>query len=106
MWSAMFAGTKPFRLNKGQLQLVFAPALPGWLFPQDGQVSFAFLGGCRVTYHNPKKLDTFDAKARIRKIELHANGQRIEIGGDVIGAPHALAVREGKVEKIDVYIDG
>mmetsp|Transcript_5537 Transcript_5537/g.12369 ORF Transcript_5537/g.12369 Transcript_5537/m.12369 type:complete len:1160 (+) Transcript_5537:156-3635(+) len=60
MWGLMFAGPAPFSLDrKGALQLAFSPALPGWLFPQDGQVSFAFLGSVTVTYVNPTQEDTW-----------------------------------------------
>lgn len=60
MWAIMFAGPKPFTLDdKGKLKLQFAPKLPGWLFTDEGKVSFTFLGAVTVTYVNPKKEDTW-----------------------------------------------
>ena len=60
MWVIMMAGKTPFSLDTaGKLQLIFRPVLAGWLFNDDGTVTFTFLGGVQVTYHNPAKTDSW-----------------------------------------------
>jgi hypothetical protein len=104
IWSFMMAGKQPFVMRDGQLQLSLQPALPGWLFTAEGCASFSFLGKCMVTYHNPKRVDTFADGARIQRIELRTDdGKSIKIDGDVIGHPHAALVRDGRVEQIDLF---
>jgi hypothetical protein len=102
MWSVMMAGKRPFFVQDGELRLAFKPTLPGWLFDQDGTVTFTFLGGCRVVYHNPGKVDTFaNGGLEPRAITLHAtDGRTIEIPGGVIGAPYAAMVRDGQIVRM------
>ena len=104
IWHIMMAGETPFFMRKGRLCLSFKPVLPGWLFPESGDLSFRFLGCCMVTYHNPKRLDTFRGRVRPRQIDIYAPGCRmITIDGDTISSPYAQWVRSGKVERIEVF---
>lgn len=59
IWWFMLVGDSPFKFENGQLILEFKPALAGWLFDEEGKISFKFLGNCMVTYHNPQKIDTY-----------------------------------------------
>jgi hypothetical protein len=56
MWHLMFQGPTPFvhDAESGALSLKLEPALPAWLFTDDGTVEFNFLGRVAVTYHNPR----------------------------------------------------
>jgi hypothetical protein len=91
-------------MQQGRLHLAFQPALPGWLFTDEGKLSFTFLGQCTVTYHNPRRLDTYHEAMRIQKMRLlDSAGEWIEISGDVIAAPYAESVREGKIREIELY---
>ena len=104
MWSVMMAGHKPFFMQDGQLCLSLRPVLPGWLFAEDGTVTFKFLGYCEVTYHNPHRLDTFTGGLRPHKIALYTEDEHaIVLTGDVIGPPYATKVREGQIASIHVY---
>ncbi|WP_058486419.1 hypothetical protein [Defluviitalea phaphyphila] len=105
MWNIMMVGKKPFILKDNKLCLCFSPILPGWLFDENGQVSFKFLGKCKVTYHNPSKKNTYgDNKVCIRKIILKTNENKIiEILGAYINEDNALKVRNGEIKDIDVY---
>lgn len=104
MWTLMFFGAQPFFVQDGALQLSLKPALPGWLFREDGTLTFRFLGHCAVTYHNPERRDTFAEEMDIRRCVLHlADGATVEIAGAVIGPPYAEQVRGGKISRIDVY---
>ncbi|CAN0299592.1 unnamed protein product, partial [Ectocarpus sp. 12 AP-2014] len=53
------AGPEPFISTNEGLSLEFTPALPEWMFTIEGKVSFTFMGGANVTYHNPRGLDTW-----------------------------------------------
>jgi hypothetical protein len=107
IWSMMMAGEQPFFMQDGELYLAFKPALPGWLFDENGIVSFTFLGGCQVVYNNPGKLDTFaNGGLEPHNVTLHtADGRTIEIPGAIIGAPYAAMVREGRVDSIHLIFD-
>ncbi|WP_410771721.1 cellobiose phosphorylase [Fontibacillus sp. BL9] len=106
MWIAMMAGKHVFRVQDNELQLHFNPSLPGWLFDEQGDVSFKFLGAAEVTYHNPGKGDTYGEQAvSIRKITLQKiDGTKIDIEGAVIGGVLAEEVRSGLVAKIDMEL--
>jgi hypothetical protein len=103
----MMAGEKSFLPQDLQLCLAFRPVRPGWLFDEAGTVTFTFLGGCWVVYHNPKKRDTFaDDGLEPDRMTLCTHDDRaVELGGHVIGAPHAEMVRSGQVRAIDVFFD-
>jgi hypothetical protein len=103
MYKITMMGHYPFTLQDDQLQLNFQPKLPGWIFDEDGRLSFTFLGKCKVTYINPARMNTYDQNARIQKIKLHLEGDVVEIDANVIGEPYASMIRDGLVEKIEVY---
>jgi hypothetical protein len=105
MWGVMMFGQHPFFLEDGELCLQLKPALPGWLFDEDGTVTATFLGRTAVTYYNPDEADVTPRDARaISHVLLHTqDGQGIELGQGTIGAPYAEMVRTGQVRRIDVY---
>ena len=47
----MFLGDRLFCLDSGELTFAIEPALPDWLFREDGTLSFRYLG-CRFIYIN------------------------------------------------------
>jgi len=54
MWSYMMLGERPFRMQDDGLSLILKPVLPGWLFDDNGCISFNFLGHCKFTLWNLK----------------------------------------------------
>lgn len=106
MWIKMMMGSKTFSVKDGQLQLAFEPTLPGWLFDEQGEVTFQFLGSTKVTYHNSRKADTFGPdKAVVERMQLtRKDGTEAEIAGGVIGHELAHEVRDGQVEAIQIYL--
>jgi len=115
MWLVMNLGIKPFSLDdQGSLTLSFAPLLPSWLFTnkeQDGfaarSYAFKLFGKIMVTYHNPKLKDTFGPKGvKAEKIVLsYSKARKVEITGGSLKGAHALDVREGAVNSIDVFLN-
>ena len=98
------AGVEPFRVQEGELILGLRPILPGWLFDEQNQVKFNFLGSIPVTYHNPQRIDAW--KQMPQNIVLHlADGQSMDIQSSDIHAPYADMVRNKKVVSLDVFFD-
>jgi hypothetical protein len=104
IWTTMTAGQEPFFLENGKLCLAFRPTLPGWLFDNDGKLTFTFLGRVPVTYHNPHRRDIYPNNgSSTGRLILHLRDARqIEFAGGIIGEPYAQRVRVGEVTKIDV----
>lgn len=60
MWAIIMAGVNPFVINEdGKLNLSFKPIIAGFLFTDEGLVTFQFLSKIKVIYHNPKKQNTW-----------------------------------------------
>ncbi|MGB7538930.1 MAG: hypothetical protein WBM17_10350 [Anaerolineales bacterium] len=104
LWVRMTAGPQPFRLSGDALFLDLRPALPGWLFREDGTFSFRFLGLCEITYHNPARKDTFADGISARRFVLHPRGgEPVILEGDVVLPPYAAMLRDGEIGKIDIF---
>ncbi|SKA77558.1 hypothetical protein SAMN05443428_10238 [Caloramator quimbayensis] len=105
IWRLMFVGKNPFKMTEGRLTLSFNPALIEWLFDEENKLSFNFLGRCRVTYYNTYRKNTYEIDSSNQRIVLYLlDGSKVEISGNVIEEEYAIKVREGKVSKIDIYM--
>jgi hypothetical protein len=108
IWRIITAGENPFFLNNSnELNLRFAPLLAGWLFRQDGTFSFNFLGSIRVTYHNPKRKNTFGQNAAvIKKILInHKDGSSTKLSSDTIPRRFAEQIRSRLIQQIDIFLN-
>ena len=108
IWLKINSGIKPFFLSeKGDLNLRFAPILSGWLFDKKGCYSFNFLSKVKVTYHNPKRKNTYGEKsAKVCKIAfVDTNGLPIEINSDTLKSPYAEKIRLRQIKNIDIYLE-
>lgn len=77
------AGPEPFISTNEGLSLEFTPALPDWMFTSEGKVSFTFMGGANVTYHNPRGLNTWDEDfGEVSKMVVRLAGDGTIAGGD------------------------
>ncbi len=106
IWLIMNLGTRPLFLNaQKELNLKFSPILASWLFDRKGNYSFNFLSKIRVTYHNPKRKDTFGRNAaKIKKMIFNdKDGNSVEIPQDIIPSPYAEQIRSRQVKQIDAY---
>ncbi|MBC8060498.1 MAG: cellobiose phosphorylase [Clostridiaceae bacterium] len=104
IWFLMMAGKNPFAFEDEMLSLCLSPLLPGWLFDDKGEVTFKFLSTTKVTYHNPKKLDTYAAKVE-KMVLVNSKGKSIEIKGNRIGEPYASEIRNKNKWSIDVFFN-
>lgn len=107
MWRTMMAGSKVFTVVEGELTLSLAPILPGWLFDEQGNVSFTFLGGTEVTYHNARRVDTFGAeRAVIRSLKLvYRDGTEVRSSGALLRGEAAEALRRGEIASIEAELE-
>ena len=103
IWSIMMAGHRPFIVDtKGTLMLSLKPVLPGWLFTENGTVSFKFLSDVLVTYHNPDRLDSWTLESKSIKV-VYKDGISSEFPGGPLSEGVAESVRGLSVSSIDVY---
>jgi len=109
IWLTMNIGIKPFILDtKGELNLQFKPILAGWLFTKkDKTYSFNFLSKIKVTYHNPKRKDTFGKNlVKPQKIIFKdKDGNFREIPSETIPSPYAEQLRSCQIKEIDIYLE-
>lgn len=102
MWAIMVAGEYPFHVEEGQLALSMKPVLPSWLFKDDGTFSFTFLGAVKVTYHNEKLVNTWDATVSRIIMTLH-DGSTQKFYGSTLTGDAAKKVRSS-VKSLDIYM--
>ncbi|MDD5166672.1 MAG: cellobiose phosphorylase [Candidatus Omnitrophica bacterium] len=108
IWLTMNLGKEPFILDdRGELNLKFSPVLAGWLFDRKGNYSFNFLGNIVVTYHNPKRKDTFGKNGvKIKEITFDdASGNPQNPSSGTIPAPYAQQIRSRQIKRIDIYLE-
>ncbi|MBP5331881.1 MAG: cellobiose phosphorylase, partial [Lachnospiraceae bacterium] len=107
MWIAMFIGNRTFYVEDGILKIGFAPALATDFFNDNGEASWTFMGRCRIVYHNPSHRATFGENASaVRSIKLlNTDGEETEIEGSILEGETALALREGRIIRIDAYME-
>ncbi|MEH7444109.1 cellobiose phosphorylase [Bacillus sp. JJ1122] len=102
----MMIGKEAFAVKNDALTLKLQPILPAWLFDDKGHVQFTLLGKTEVTYHNPDRKNTYgEDGAKTVKYVLHSDGSQVEIQGERIQGSYAKKVRDGLVERIEVYLD-
>lgn len=107
MWFVMMAGKNPFMLENSKLVCQLVPILPSWMFDENGQVSFMFLGTCQITYLNPRRLNTYgeDAVLPVEYSLTYQAGETLLISDNVIKGQHAEDVRTGLVTQITVKLN-
>jgi hypothetical protein len=128
IWMIMGSGPAPFVLNGSKgLELSFMPVLQGRFFTSkastgefyvDGKIeklrfdtgtyAFMFMGRTLVVYHNPARRDTFgqDRVQPARSVLTYAARKKaVPVNGPVISSPLANDVRDGKVARIDIFLE-
>jgi hypothetical protein len=102
MWGIMMAGEKPFFLDEGKLCLALRPSLPGWLFKENGTLSFRFLGTTLVIYHNPG-MSNLRQQLADEIVLIDREGHETRLGGGVVGEVEALQVRDGQLAELHLH---
>ncbi|MNP56904.1 hypothetical protein D3C76_1516670 [compost metagenome] len=93
-------------MEDGALTLSLDPVLPGWLFDEEGKLSFTFLGNTEVIYSNPKRENTFgEKKVSIQSLMLvYRNGTVTKISGAFVRGEEAEALRRGEIAQIQAVL--
>eukprot|EP00339_Tiarina_fusa_P025335 CAMPEP_0117045698 /NCGR_PEP_ID=MMETSP0472-20121206/31617_1 /TAXON_ID=693140 ORGANISM="Tiarina fusus, Strain LIS" /NCGR_SAMPLE_ID=MMETSP0472 /ASSEMBLY_ACC=CAM_ASM_000603 /LENGTH=1223 /DNA_ID=CAMNT_0004757805 /DNA_START=135 /DNA_END=3806 /DNA_ORIENTATION=+ len=117
IWKHMFIGKTPFFLNDdGELEMQLVPALPSWLFEDEGSdhdpyfdedgnhiVSFQLFAEILVTYHNPGGKNIYGEPPKSYTVTM-TDGSVTDVDGPTIGTELALKIRRlTGVESIDAY---
>ncbi len=124
MWRLMTVGAKPFLLNEdGELCFKPDPKLPAWLFTEEDQVvevvweketrTFAqpqntfvatLFGSILTVYHNDQRVNTYDAEATMKSIELYQGNHLVQrIEGNIVAEPYARRIRSGEIDRMDIF---
>ena len=96
MWTTMMAGETPFTMENGDLAFSLNPALAGWLFDENGEISFRMCSETKITYHNPARKNTYGADA-VKVVDLKIDGTSY---GNKLTGELADQVRKGQIKEI------
>ncbi|MBN9654724.1 cellobiose phosphorylase [Halobacillus sp. GSS1] len=106
MWQMMMTGKEMFVVEDSELTLKLQPVLPEWLFDEQNQLTFTFLGETEVTYYNQNRKPTFgDGGASIVRYILHDEEGSTVIDGQKIQGEWAEKVRNRAFKKIEVILN-
>jgi len=96
MWTTMMAGAHPFTVEDGKLTFRLSPTLAGWLFDENGEVSFQMCSVTKVTYQNPAGKNTYGADgATVKDIRIDGISYGTALTGEM-----AEKVRNGQISEI------
>ncbi|WP_312652827.1 hypothetical protein [Proteiniclasticum sp.] len=105
IWQHMMFGKRFFKESDGELTLSFSPSIPDYLITETLNIDTTFLGKTPMSYHLSSRKSLIPGQYSIREIILtDYEGQKKSYNGAVQGE-EAEQVREGKVRRIDVYIE-
>ncbi len=97
MINIMFIGEHPFTYIDGELSFNLEPKLPASFFDNQDKVSYMFLSKTRITYHNPKRLNTYQKNVKfIYHIDNH---EYHHVPSEV-----ATKIRNGEYSSIEVEV--
>ena len=92
-------------LRDGKLELAFEPFVPEYLMPESGVVEATFLGRTHVIYHAAGHASLVPGKTKpVRYYVAYRDGWEQMIDAPVLSQTEVIAVREGKIARIDVYM--
>lgn len=126
-WILMVAGDRPFRLDdEGALRLALEPALAHWLFTEKAQrlpyhdpvrgcididvpanaFAFKLLGKTLVIYRNEARKNTWGTEGArpVRYAFTFRDGTQRVVDGVGVNSELAMAVRDGRVERLEVTL--
>lgn len=100
MWQMLFVGKEWFKLKDGQLYFSFEPNLAKEWFDEEDKVSFTFLSGTKVTYHNSKRQDLFVAsRPQIEEMIV----DKIRWTEPFFVGEDAERLRKGEYKEVQIY---
>ena len=119
IWAVMCLGQKPFFMDRGSLKMRFEPILKKQLFTKKATTtifrgkkivlakdtfSFKLFSNILVTYHNPKRKDTYSASCLVDKMVISIGNMKIVNHGDILKSPVSGSIRRQEADRIDIYL--
>ena len=104
MWTLIFLGPAPFTSTDDTLSFSLSPALPAWLFNDDGEVTFKLFSEIVVTYHNDGGGDLFRGVVS-RYVVVAKDGEEFLVEGSAVEGEVANRIRAVDVATIDAWFD-
>lgn len=108
MWVLMFIGKQPFTYDweNDLLHFRLQPVLPGWLFKEDGTLSFTLFSCIEVIYRNETRQDSFGevGVVPVRYVIVYKDGREYIVSGSEITGSLAHDIRNQFVLKIMVEL--
>lgn len=101
IWSLLFFGKRPFRIEDGKLCFVLEPALKGELFGEEEVLETTLFGKTKIIYFNPSRRDTYGA--RIARMEFYDGKHVFAVSGNKADADLAERIRAGEFKTIKVH---
>ena len=96
MFFLMFLGEKAFSYENGTLKFSPSPKLSKEFFDENDEVSYPLFSKCKVTIHNPQRIDLYNHK----KYVYFVNGKKFEsIEGQL-----AVDLRDGKIKELRMEV--
>ena len=102
IWNHMLFGKTPYGRDDFGLHLCFQPAIPHYLIGEEQTITGTFLGKITVVYHLN---GLTELKPGGYKIKSYLLDQQKHILGDTVPKEYAERLREGKVNRIDVFFE-
>ncbi|MCR5639722.1 MAG: hypothetical protein K6G04_00055 [Lachnospiraceae bacterium] len=104
IWKRMMFGSQPFDTEEG-LCFHLEPVLPAYLLDENKEISAMFCGKTNVCYHLDQVADFYPGNYTITSMELtDAQGEKRSFQGDTLIGEDAMLLRNGQVNKLDVYL--
>lgn len=104
MWQIMMFGQKPFYMEGNELKLRLSPMVPKYLIGEEKTVEAVFLGKIRTVLYLEEKKDYVPGGCELRMRITFEDGRTKEYEDGVVGGSDAVLVRNGEVEKIEVFM--
>lgn len=103
IWQLMMFGSSPFTMENNELTLKIASALPSYLIDESKRIEATFLGSIPVTFYFTEIKDYYPGSYRARVRIEYSEGEVKEYEDGIVSGEDALRVRDGKVNKIEVF---
>lgn len=105
IWQLMFFSAAPFALEDGELVAQFAPAIPNYLMPENGQLRTTFMGEIPVTYHCQGLKELVPGGYQVSKWVLtQRDGVQVTCEAHKLKGQLAQQLRQGEFVALDVYV--
>ncbi len=105
MWQIMMFGPHPFSMETGELKLRIMPLFPEYLIGEEKKIQAVFLGKIPVVFYLAEKKAYIPGGYEIKIRIIRQDSSMEEYENGIISGIDALAVRNGEVKQIQVFMN-